>query len=337
MRFRYLAALVAAALLMALPAVAQEQRGAIEGVVKDAQGGAVVGATVVAKSMSGHRGRGRDRRHRHVPLHALPPGRYEITANLSGFAPAQGAEHRPAPRPAAQHQRHATARRGGRDRAGRGRVAAHRDHPERARHLAPRRGHREDAEGPRLHVARHPGPRSQHGDREVRRASWQRGISIDGSSAGENRYIIDGAESTNLQSRHLRASASSPTSSTRCRSSPPATPPSTAAPPAASSTSSPRAAPTASAAMSGSTSQGDALELRPAEPSLRLKPTNSNAAEYVTYPEDSYNRLEPGLHPRRPDHEGQGLVLRGLQPVVPALRPHRVRSATGPRARSTRS
>ena len=30
-------------------------------------------------------------------------------------------------------------------------------------------------------------------------------------------------------------------------------------------------------------------------PSLRLKPTNSNAAEYVTYPKDSYNRLEPGF------------------------------------------
>ena len=30
-------------------------------------------------------------------------------------------------------------------------------------------------------------------------------------------------------------------------------------------------------------------------PSLRLKPTDSNAAEYVTYPEDSYNRLEPGF------------------------------------------
>ena len=53
MRFRYLAALVAVALLVALPVVAQEQRGSIDGVVKDAQGGAIVGATVVAKSMAG--------------------------------------------------------------------------------------------------------------------------------------------------------------------------------------------------------------------------------------------------------------------------------------------
>ena len=53
MRFRMLAALVAVALLVALPVVAQENRGAIEGVVKDAQGGAVVGATVLAKNLSG--------------------------------------------------------------------------------------------------------------------------------------------------------------------------------------------------------------------------------------------------------------------------------------------
>ena len=52
MRFRYLAALVAVAVLAALPLTAQEQRGSIEGVVKDAQGGAVVGATVVARMSS---------------------------------------------------------------------------------------------------------------------------------------------------------------------------------------------------------------------------------------------------------------------------------------------
>jgi hypothetical protein len=58
MRFRYLAALVAVALLVALPAFAQEQRGSIEGVVKDAQGGAVVGATVTAKMASALEQRG---------------------------------------------------------------------------------------------------------------------------------------------------------------------------------------------------------------------------------------------------------------------------------------
>ena len=46
MRLPHLAAFVAVTLLAALPAVAQEQRGSIEGVVRDAQGGAIVGATV---------------------------------------------------------------------------------------------------------------------------------------------------------------------------------------------------------------------------------------------------------------------------------------------------
>ncbi len=57
MRFRTLAALVAAALLVALPVAAQEQRGSIDGVVKDAQGGAIVGASVGREEHGGSRGR----------------------------------------------------------------------------------------------------------------------------------------------------------------------------------------------------------------------------------------------------------------------------------------
>ena len=52
MRLRNLAA-YAIAVLMALPAAAQEQTGAIQGVVKDSQGGSVPGATVEATSTSG--------------------------------------------------------------------------------------------------------------------------------------------------------------------------------------------------------------------------------------------------------------------------------------------
>ena len=37
-----------AALLLAMPGAAQEQRGAIEGTVQDAQGGGLPGATVAA-------------------------------------------------------------------------------------------------------------------------------------------------------------------------------------------------------------------------------------------------------------------------------------------------
>ena len=99
MRFRYLAALVAVALLVALPVVAQEQRASIEGVVKDAQGGAIVGASVVAKMSSALEMKGDRVSGPGISIvtdatgtyrfASLTPGRYEITANLSGFAPAK--------------------------------------------------------------------------------------------------------------------------------------------------------------------------------------------------------------------------------------------------------
>jgi outer membrane receptor protein involved in Fe transport len=89
MRLRNLAALVAVALLAALPAFAQEQRAAIEGVVKDSQGGAVVGATVVAKSTSGSSFEAVTDAAGTYRFAALPPGRYELTCSLSGFNPAK--------------------------------------------------------------------------------------------------------------------------------------------------------------------------------------------------------------------------------------------------------
>ena len=148
MRFRMLAALVAVALLVALPVVAQEQRGSIDGVVKDAQGGAIVGATVVAKSMAGATVEAVTDATGKYRFPSLAPGRYEVTANLSGFAPAkvqnidlrlgQLLTHSPHPQPG----------RDDRDGAGRGRVAAHRRQAERPRDLAARRGHRQDAQGP---------------------------------------------------------------------------------------------------------------------------------------------------------------------------------------------
>ena len=83
---------VVAALLFTLaavvPAAAQETRGSIEGVVKDATGGALPGVTVIAKllvtnasqqTVSDSNGAYR--------FPALAPGIYELTATLSGFNP----------------------------------------------------------------------------------------------------------------------------------------------------------------------------------------------------------------------------------------------------------
>ena len=83
-------AVLAAALLIAVPAAAQEQRGAIQGVVKDSSGGVLPGVTVEAKSpslvgvqvaVSDSNGVYR--------FPALAPGTYALSANLQGFGPAK--------------------------------------------------------------------------------------------------------------------------------------------------------------------------------------------------------------------------------------------------------
>jgi len=89
MRARRLAPVVAACVFVfacAVPAIAQETRGSMEGIVKDSTGGVLPGAIVRAKelataatqqSVTGSDGVFR--------FPALPPGRYSVTATLSGF------------------------------------------------------------------------------------------------------------------------------------------------------------------------------------------------------------------------------------------------------------
>src|SRR5512134_766691 len=86
MRARTLAALLAV-LLFAWPAAAQEQRGTIEGVVRDTSGAVLPGATVEAKGPTGAvlttqtDGSGLFR------FPSVAPGNYSVTINLQGFAP----------------------------------------------------------------------------------------------------------------------------------------------------------------------------------------------------------------------------------------------------------
>ena len=75
------------------PAAAQEQRGSILGVVKDASGAVLPGVTVEARSPSVvgvsttvTDGQGNYR------FPALPPGTYQVTANLQGFVAATVAD-----------------------------------------------------------------------------------------------------------------------------------------------------------------------------------------------------------------------------------------------------
>ena len=88
MRIAIVAALLC--LLPIAPAAAQEQRGSIEGVVKDASGGALPGATVEARSpaMVGVQSTVSDGTGAYR-FPALPPGKYVLTATLTGFSAAK--------------------------------------------------------------------------------------------------------------------------------------------------------------------------------------------------------------------------------------------------------
>src|SRR5262245_20407992 len=80
-------ALVLIALALATTASAQVAGGVIQGTVADQQGGALPGATITLRNVETGVARSvvseNDGRYRFA---ALPPGRYDVTAELSGFA-----------------------------------------------------------------------------------------------------------------------------------------------------------------------------------------------------------------------------------------------------------
>jgi hypothetical protein len=87
MRVRTLAALLGLCLLAA-PAAAQEQRASIEGTVKDNTGAVLPGVTVDAKNLSqGGVATAVTDGGGYFRFPSLAPGAYEVTAKLSGFTP----------------------------------------------------------------------------------------------------------------------------------------------------------------------------------------------------------------------------------------------------------
>lgn len=82
--------LLAAALLVAVPAAAQDQRGSIQGSVKDSSGAVLPGVTVEAKSpaLVGVQSTVTDSEGSYR-FPALVQGRYTVTATLQGFGPAK--------------------------------------------------------------------------------------------------------------------------------------------------------------------------------------------------------------------------------------------------------
>ena len=82
--------LITAAWLWTIPALAQEQVGSLQGVVKDAQGGVLPGVTVEAKNQA--TGAVQVAVANAAGIYrfpALTPGRYDLSASLQGFQPAK--------------------------------------------------------------------------------------------------------------------------------------------------------------------------------------------------------------------------------------------------------
>src|SRR5690349_7802002 len=82
-------ATVLAMTLIAWPVMAQEQRGSIEGVVKDAQGGVLPGVTVEARSGGSGVLTATANETGNFRFPSVLPGTYEVSASLAGFKPAK--------------------------------------------------------------------------------------------------------------------------------------------------------------------------------------------------------------------------------------------------------
>ena len=285
MRARTFAALMVA-LLFAWPVAAQEQRGSIEGVVRDSSGAVLPGVTVEARTNTGVVLTSTTDSEGTYRFPSLAPGMYEITATLTGFAP----------------------RKQGEITVGLGEV-------KRVDFALGLQGVAESvqvtAESPLVDVrgsSRQTNIRAQQVELLPKGRDFSTlvsqapganqeaklgGLSIDGASAGENRFIIDGIETNDVQHgtqgkqvivdfiEEIQVKSSGYT-----------------------------------AEFGGATGgvinvltksgtndwrgygllnwQGDKLAGE-SRPTLRTNLVDPNRAEYITYPKDQVSRMEPGL------------------------------------------
>jgi hypothetical protein len=271
---------------LAVPAFAQEQRGSVEGFVKDASGAVLPGATVEASSPASvtHTaiadGTGAFR------FPSLPPGTYRLTASLQGFQARSVDE-----------------------------VHVYLGQIKKVDFALPVLGVTETvtvtAESPMIDVRQSARATSIRAEQVellpkgrdfttlvtqapgANQENKSGGLSIDGASASENRYIIDGIETTNLQNgtsgknvivdfiEEVQVKSSGYTAEF------------------GGATGGVINAVTKSGTndLHGSalySFEGSSLE-GARRPTLRTSLTNSNAAEYVDYPKDDRVRHEPGF------------------------------------------
>ena len=271
---------------LAAPALAQEQRGSIEGIVRDASGAVLPGATVEAQSNVGPVASTTTDSVGSYRFPALPPGIFKVTANLQGFVAREIVDVRVAlgqikkvdfslPLSGVTETVEVTA------------VSPIIDVRQSARQTNIRAEQVELLPHGRdftTLVTQAPGANQE---------AKLGGISIDGASAGENRFIIDGMETTNLQTglsgTNLIADF---VEEVQVKSS------------GFSAEFGGALGGVISAVTKSGTNNFDGMALfnyqgsateGSRRPTLRQNLTNSDIAEYITYADDTESRVEPGF------------------------------------------
>ena len=307
--FRRALLTLACVLAVSLPGFAQEQTGTIEGVVKDSSGAILPGVTVELTNVNRHTVAGTATtdatgRYRFV---GLLPGKYEATAKLQGFTPAKMENIDLSLGKVLQVELALSVG----NMAETVQVTAESpilDTKQSARGTSIRSEQLELVPHGRdfsTLVTQAPGANNE---------AKLGGISIDGASAGENRWIIDGIETTNLQSgvsgktviadfvEEVQVKSSGYTAEY-------------------------------GGAMGGVINvqtksgtnvlhgaalfnwQGDKTTAGNT-PTLRTSLTDSNKAEYITYPEDTGSRIEPGLALGGPIVKDKAWFFGAYQPAL---------------------
>jgi hypothetical protein len=184
-------AVLMAALLFAGPVAAQEQRGSIEGVIKDASGAVLPGVRVEAQAPNGPIAVATTDANGAFRFPSLAPGMYLVKATLQGFVPVQAADVRVALGNIKKVD--FTMSVGGVTET----VQVTAESPLIDVRQATRQSNIRAEQVELL-------PKGRDFTTLVTQAPGANqeaklgGLSIDGASAGENRYIIDGIETTNM-------------------------------------------------------------------------------------------------------------------------------------------
>jgi len=304
MKVRFIA--LVAALMFAVPVMAQEQRGAIEGVVKDSSGAVLPGVTVEARSANGAVVATATDNDGVYRFPSVAPGDYVVTASLQGFRTEQNDTIR----------------------VGLGQLrkvdftlaVAGLTETVQVTGGAPlvdaRQSSRQtNIRGEQVELL----PKGRDFSSLVTQAPGANqeaklgGLSIDGASAGENRFIVDGIETTDIQhGTQGKGLIADFVEEVQVKSS------------------------GYTAEFGGATGgvinvitksgtnewrgnvsftwQGDALQ-GARRPTLRRGLTDDNIAEYINYPKDPYNRYEPGFSIGGPIVRNRAWFFAGYQPA----------------------